>query len=178
MHLRTAQMCFWYWTDYHWLSTVRISSDDKVICCSAKSRSSESWMWLGTKDVALKICSSYSELKELTQKIILSSIWQFMVSHKLIQCSNRKFNPRNWRNVKTHNLISGIKSEDTYGYVPDYTKPLTCIGCHIGFIFVRSGRVWLNIPLDFKYPRYRHQTCLPMLLCSKTTGYLIFWRLW
>ena len=46
--------------------------------------------------------------------------------------------PRNWRNVKTHNLICGIKSEDTYGYVPDYTKPVTCIGCHIGFIFVRS----------------------------------------
>ena len=23
--------------------------------------------------------------------------------------------PRNWRNVKTHNLISGIKSEDTNG---------------------------------------------------------------
>ena len=36
--------------------------------------------------------------------------------------------PQNWRNVKTHNLISGIKSEDTYGYVPDYTKHLTCIG--------------------------------------------------
>ena len=27
------------------------------------SRPSESWTWLGTKDVALKICSSYSELK-------------------------------------------------------------------------------------------------------------------
>ena len=27
------------------------------------SRPSESWMWLGTRDVALKICSSYSELK-------------------------------------------------------------------------------------------------------------------
>ena len=49
--------------------------------------------------------------------------------------------PRNWWNVKTHNLISGIKSEDTYGYVPDYTKPLTCIGCHIGFIFITSYRV-------------------------------------
>ena len=35
---------------------------------------------------------------------------------------------RNRRNVKTHNLISGIKSEGTYGYVPDYTNPLTCIG--------------------------------------------------
>ena len=31
------------------------------------SRPSESWMWFGTKDVALKICSSYSELKELMQ---------------------------------------------------------------------------------------------------------------
>ena len=36
-----------------------------------KSRPSESWMWLCTKDVALKICSSYSEFKELTQKIFL-----------------------------------------------------------------------------------------------------------
>ena len=31
-----------------------------------KSRTSESRMWLCTKDVALKLCSSYSELKELT----------------------------------------------------------------------------------------------------------------
>ena len=43
--------------------------------------------------------------------------------------------PRNWRNVKTHNLISGIKYEDTYGYVPDYTKLLTCMGCHILIYF-------------------------------------------
>ena len=49
--------------------------------------------------------------------------------------------PRNRRNVKTHNLISGIQSEDTYGYVSDYTKPLTCTGCHIGFIFIKSDRV-------------------------------------
>ena len=55
-----------------------------------KSRPSEFWMWLGTKDVALKICSSYSELKELTQKFIFSLIRQFMVSHKLIQCSKVK----------------------------------------------------------------------------------------
>ena len=55
-----------------------------------KSRPSESWMWLGTKDVALKICSSYSEFKELTQKNIFSLIGQFMVSHKLIQCSKSK----------------------------------------------------------------------------------------
>ena len=52
-----------------------------------KSRSSESWMWLCTKDVTLKICSSYSELKELTQKFIFSFVRQFMVSHKWIQCS-------------------------------------------------------------------------------------------
>ena len=64
--------------------------------------------------------------------------------------------PRNWRNVKTHNLISGIKSEDIYGYVPDYTKPLTCIGCHIGFTF---------------YPRpvlafgYCHRLCLCVCPC-------------
>ena len=51
------------------------------------SRPSESWMWLGTRDVALKICSGYSELKELTQKFIFSLIRQFMVSEKLIQCS-------------------------------------------------------------------------------------------
>ena len=62
----------------------------RIICCSAKSRPSESWMWLGTKDVALKICSSYSELHELTQKFIFSLIWQFMVLHKLIQCSKSK----------------------------------------------------------------------------------------
>ena len=55
-----------------------------------KSRPSESWMWLGTKDVALKICSSYSELKELTQTFIFSLIRQFMVSHELIQCSKMK----------------------------------------------------------------------------------------
>ena len=51
------------------------------------SRPSESWMWLGTKDVVLKICSGYSELKELTQQNIFSLITQFMVSEKLIQCS-------------------------------------------------------------------------------------------
>ena len=55
------------------------------------SRPSESWMWLGTEYVALKICSNYSELKELTQKNIFSLIRQFMVSLKLIKCSNRKF---------------------------------------------------------------------------------------
>ena len=37
-----------------------------------KSRPSESWMWLCTKDVALKICSSYPELKELTKKILIN----------------------------------------------------------------------------------------------------------
>ena len=78
--------------------------------------------------------------------------------------------PRNWRNVKTHHLFSGIKSEDTYGYVPDYTKPLTCIGCHIGITFIRSYCVWLNILLDNKTPKYRHQNRLPILLGSKTTG--------
>ena len=55
-----------------------------------KSRPSESWMRLGAKDVTLKICSSYSEFKELTQKNIFSLIRQFMVSHKLIQCSKSK----------------------------------------------------------------------------------------
>ena len=54
------------------------------------SRPYESWMWLCTKDVALKICSSYSELMELTQKCIFSLIRQFMVSHRLIQCSKSK----------------------------------------------------------------------------------------
>ena len=58
--------------------------------------------------------------------------------------------PQNWRNVKTQNLISGIKSEDTYGYASDYTKPLTCIGCHIGFISIKNDRVWLNILLENK----------------------------
>ena len=54
------------------------------------SRPSESWMWLGTKDVALKICSSYSEFKELTQKYMFSLIRQFMVSLKLMKCSKSK----------------------------------------------------------------------------------------
>ena len=54
------------------------------------SRPSESWMWLGTKGVALKICSIYSELKELTQNFIFSIIREFMVSQKLIQCSKSK----------------------------------------------------------------------------------------
>ena len=85
--------------------------------------------------------------------------------------------PRNWRNVKTHNLTRGIKSEDTYGYVPDYTKPFTCIGCHIGFIFIRSDSAWLNILHDNKNRRYRHWNRRPILFDSKTTGYLIFWRL-
>ena len=54
------------------------------------NRPSESWMWLGTNDVALNICSSFSTLKEITQNLILSLIRQFMVSQKLIQCSKFK----------------------------------------------------------------------------------------
>ena len=117
------------------------------------SRPSESWMWLGTKYVALKICSSYSELKELTQKYFLinKAIHGVTKINQMLKIENLEL--RNWRNVKTHNLISGIKSEDTYGYVPDYTKPLTCIGCHIGFISIRSDCVWLNILLDKKNHR-------------------------
>ena len=130
-----------------------------------------------SKDVSLKVCTTYSELKEFTQINILSSTRQFMVSQKLIKCSNRKFSTSKLTKCETHNLTSGIKSEDTYGYVLDYTKPLTCIGCHIRFIFISSDRVWLNILLDNKNRRYRHWNRLPMLLCSKTTGYLIFWRL-
>ena len=34
--LRTAQICHPYWTDYRCLSTMRISSDDMVICCSGE----------------------------------------------------------------------------------------------------------------------------------------------
>ena len=131
------------------------------------SRPSESWMWLGTKYVALKICSSYSELKELTQKIHFlndNAIHGATEINTTLKIENLV--PRNWRNMKTHNLISGVKSEDTYKYFLDYTKPLTCIGCHIGFIFIRSDRVWLNILLDNKNPRFRHQNrCLvPRLL--------------
>ena len=141
------------------------------------SRPSESWMWLGTKDVALKICSSYAELKELMQKKIFSNIFLNKAIHGVTEINEmlkiENLVPRNWQNVKTHNLISGIKCEDTYGYVPDYTKPLTCIGCHIIFIFIRSGCVWLNILLDKKNRMYRHWNRIPMLLGSKTTGYLI-----
>ena len=50
----------------------------------------ESWMWLATNDVALKICSSYSELKELMQILIFSWIRQFRVSDKLIPWSKFK----------------------------------------------------------------------------------------
>ena len=82
--------------------------------------------------------------------------------------------PRNWWNVKTRNLISAIKSEDTYGYVPDYTKLLTCIGYHIGFTLIRSACVWSNILLHNKTPMYRYRNRFPILFGSKTAGYLIF----
>ena len=36
MPLRPAQICHRCWTDYHWLSTMCISPDDKVICCSGE----------------------------------------------------------------------------------------------------------------------------------------------
>ena len=49
-----------------------------------------------------------------------------------------------------------------YLCICSYAKPLTCIGCHIGFIFIRSDRIWLNILLDSKNPRYRHPNRLPM----------------
>ena len=159
MPLRTAQICHRYWTDYHWLSTIRAyPQTTSSSAAQESSRPSESWIWLGTKDVALKICSSYSELKELMKKIICSLIRQLIHGVTEINTMLKIENivPRNWRNVKTHNLISGIKSEDTYGYVPDYTKPLTCIGCHIGFTF---------------YPRpvlafgYCHRLCLCVCPC-------------
>ena len=135
------------------------------------SRPSESWTWLGTKDVALKICSSYSEL-DAKNYFLNKAIHGVTRINWMLKIENLV--PRNRRNVKTHN---GMKSEDTYGYVPDYTKPLTCTGCQIGFIFIRCDHVWLNILLDKKNHRYRHWNRLPMLLGSKTTGYLIFWRL-
>ena len=84
---------------------------------------------------------------------------------------------RNWWNVKTRNVIPAGKSEDTYGYVPNYTKLLTCIGWHIGFTLIRSARVWLNILLHNKIPVYRYWNRFPMLFGSKTAGYLIFRRL-
>ena len=67
----------------------------------------------------MTICSSYSELEELTQKyfIINKAIHGVTEIKAMLKIDNLV--PRYWRNVKTHNLISGIKSEDTYGYVPD-----------------------------------------------------------
>ena len=98
------------------------------------SRPSESWMWLGTKDVALKICSNYSELDAKFYFLINKAIHGVTKNNAMLKIENLV--PRNWRNVKTHNLICGIKSEDTYRYVPDYTKTLTCIVCHIGLLLV------------------------------------------
>ena len=124
-------------------------------------------------DLVLKMlhwryATAYSELKELTHFFLINKAIIHGVTEINTMIKIENLVPRNWWNVKTHNLISGIKSEDTYGYVPDYTKPLTCIGCHIGFTFVRSDRVWLNILLDNKNPRYRHRNRLPMLLGSKS----------
>ena len=137
MPLRTAKFA----TDTELITTDLVQcaypQTTRSSAAQESSRPSESWMWLGTKDVALKICSSYSELKELMQKNIFSLIRQLIHGVTEINTMLKIENlvPRNWRNVKTNKLISGIKSEDTYGYVPDYTKPLTCIGYHIGFIF-------------------------------------------
>ena len=50
------------------------------------SRSSESWVWLGAKDVTLTICVNYSKLGEFTLNLICSLMKQVMVSQKLIQC--------------------------------------------------------------------------------------------
>ena len=94
-------------------------------------------MWLGTKNVALKIWSSYSELKKIDANIhflINKAIHGVTEINTMLKIENLV--PQNWRNVKTHNLVSGIKSEDTYRYVLDYTKPLTYIGCHIGFFLL------------------------------------------
>ena len=83
-------------------------------------------MWLGTTDVALKICSSYSELKKIDAKINFlfnKAIHGVTEINTMLKIEKKKLVPQNWRNVKTHNLISGIKSEDTYRYALDYIKP-------------------------------------------------------
>ena len=51
------------------------------------SRTSESWMWLGAKDVTMNLCGSNSTLEEFALHLICSLIWQFIWSKKLIQCS-------------------------------------------------------------------------------------------
>ena len=123
------------------------------------SRSSESRMWLFIWTLNVFFLN-YKAIHGVTE------IYRMLKIESLI--------PHNWRNMKTHNLISGIKSEDTCGYIPDYTKPLTSIGCHIGLIFIWSDSVWLNTLLDNKNPRYRHRIRFPMLLGSKTAEYLVF----
>ena len=87
----------WLWEQPKFATDTELITTDLVQCAYPRttrssaalesSKPSESWMWLGTKDVALKICSGYSELKELTQNFIFSLIRQFMVSEKLTQCS-------------------------------------------------------------------------------------------
>ena len=63
-------------------------------------------MWLGTKDAALKICSSYSELKELMQKYFLINKAIHGVTEINAMLKIENLVPRNWRNVKTHNLMA------------------------------------------------------------------------
>ena len=147
-----------------------------VVICSKANRSVT--IILKKKSLAHISDITITQFQDMTQHMQIINI----VIHMPYQPHGRKCQienlvPRNWRNVKIHDLISGIKSKDTYGYAPDYTKPLTCIGCHIGFISIRSDRVWLNILLGNKNPSYRHWYRLSMLIGSKTTGYLLFWRL-
>ena len=90
----------WLWEQPKFATDTELITTDLVQCpypqttrssaALESSRPSESWMWLGTKDAALKICSSYSELKEAMPKNIFSLIRQLMVSQKLIQCSKSK----------------------------------------------------------------------------------------
>ena len=94
-----SSLCFpCLWQQPKFAADTELITTDLVQCtyprmttaAQESSRPSEFWMWLGTKDVALKMCSSYSELKESAQKFIFSLISQFMVSQKLIQCSKSK----------------------------------------------------------------------------------------
>ena len=81
--------------------------------------------------ITLEICTKFYFL-------INNAIYGVTKINTLLKIQNLA--PGYRRDLKTHNLISAIKSEGTYRYVQYDTKLLTCIGCHIGIISIRSDR--------------------------------------
>ena len=91
------------------------------------SKPSESWVRLGTKDGALKICSSFSELKNWHKTYFLINKATHGVTVIITVLKIENLVSRNWRNVKTHHLISGIKSEiliDMFLIIPNLSHAL------------------------------------------------------